>query len=411
MTEPRYDVVVFGATGFTGRQLAERLAQHRDRERFTFAIAGRNADKLASLRDALGGGIDVLLADASDPSSIRAMVRSARVVASTAGPFALYSDAVVEACVELGRHYTDITGETPWVRTLIDRHHDAAAAAGVRIVPMCGFDSVPSDLGAWMVVDFIRTELGQGTREVKGFHSMRGGGLNGGTLASALNMAERGQRRAMGDPFLLDPESERRTEIRHGSRGQREPRFDVDLGRWTAPFVMEPINTRVVRRSAALSRAYGEPYGDDFSYRESLVVGSRTKATALTLGFGLADALLRTGSGRALFRRLGPKPGEGPSERAMERGLTRLHLVGTADDGTSVRCDMTIPGDAGNRATVTLLSESALALALDGDSLPTQRGGLLTPATAFGPVLVQRLRDAGVQISMRTSSPKRPSQR
>jgi short subunit dehydrogenase-like uncharacterized protein len=403
MTEARYDIVIYGATGFTGRQLARRLAQHSDAGRFTFALSGRDEDKLASLGEELGGGIDTLVADAGDPASIRAMVASARVVASTAGPFALYSDAVVDACVALGRHYTDITGETAWVRRLIDRHHDAAAEAGARIVPLCGFDSVPSDLGTWMVVDFIRRELGQGTREVKALHAMRGGGLNGGTLASALNMAETGTARVKADPVLLNPASARTSQDRHGNRDDWPPRLDADLGRWTAPFVMAPINTRVVRRSAALARGWGESYGDHFRYREALSAGSRGAAVGVTLASALGYGLLRTRAGRALLRRVGPKPGDGPSEEAIHRGRTRMWLHGTADDGARVRGEMTVPGDAGNRATITLLIECALALALDAPRLP-ERGGLLTPATAFGPVLVERLRAAGVNMEVRRAS-------
>ena len=405
MSSPTYDIVVYGATGFTGRQLAQRLAGHGDREHFTFALAGRDAAKLADLRERLGGGIDTLVADAADPESIRVMVQSARVVASTAGPFALYSDAVVDACVALGRHYADITGETAWVRRLIDRHHDEAARRGTRIVPLCGFDSVPSDLGAWMVVDFVRRELGQGTREVKVLHGMRGGGLNGGTLASALNMGESGDWQAMADPVLLSPAPERTPEARLAHPDQTAPRFDADFGRWTAPFVMATMNTRVVRRSAALSRAWGEPYGDHFRYREALAAGGRATAHAITLGSAGAYALLRSRAGRALLRRVGPKPGEGPSEETMDRGLTRMWLSGTADDGTRVQGEMTIPGDPGNRATTALLCESTLALALDGERLPPARGGLLTPATAFGPVLVERLRAAGVEMGVRLAEP------
>ncbi len=392
-----FDLVLYGATGFTGHQAARYLAAHAPAG-VRWAIAGRDDRKLHALaRELAAAGPSrpaaTLRADAGQPASIQAMVERTRVVASTAGPFARWSDPVVAACAQARTDYADITGETPWVRRLIERHHARAADDGTRLVPLCGFDSIPSDLGAWMVVDSVRREWQQPTRSVRSAFRLGGGGLNGGTFASALTMAEQGEAGALEDPLLLVPSGARAQVV--DRRPRRRAGKDEALDAWLAPFVMAPINQQVVLRSAALWAERGAPYGPAFAYDEGLELKRPVAAMAVAVGTRVGDRLLRSRVGRGLVRRLAPSPGQGPSEEQMNRGWFRVRLLGEAQDGRRALGELSCQGDAGNRATVLMLCESALALALDRDRLPPG-GGVLTPATALGPVLLERLRAAGV---------------
>jgi short subunit dehydrogenase-like uncharacterized protein len=401
MPDREFDIVLYGATGFVGRQAAEYLDAQR--AKLSFAIAGRDQAKLESVRSGLRKrrNVGLIVADAGDAKAIDAMAGRARVVLNTAGPFALYGDAVVDACVRAKTHYTDITGETPWVRSLIDRHHDRAAKDGTRIIPFCGFDSVPSDLGTFLVVRRVQEKLGVSCREVKAYFRMFGG-FNGGTLASAMNLQESGQAAKARDPFLLDPPGRHSMAEKKENRDPRSVAYDADVGAWVGPFVMGPINTRVVRRSAALFARWGEPYGAKFRYQEYTRYGGRVSAALVTGAMGLFGAAIASGRTRNALKLVLPKPGEGPSESTMNAGWFRTDLIATSEDGETLRGRISHQGDPGNRATVRFVCESALALALDGDDLPggRKRGGVLTPATGLGDVLAERLRRGGVEIEI-----------
>lgn len=399
-----YDVVLYGASGFVGRQTAAHFAAHAGGVRW--ALAGRSAEKLEQVRKACGlgaAGAGIVVADAADQEALDALAAQAVVVLSTAGPFALHGSALVAACVAHGTHYVDITGETPWVRGLIDRHHAQAAHDGTRIIPCCGFDSVPSDLGAWLVAEAIWQQYGEPCVTVKACHSMRGG-LNGGTLASALNLMDTGQGRLLADLFLLNPPGTApRNPAEHAD--PVAPSLDADFDAWIAPFVMGPVNTRVVRRTAALLAARGDcAYGADFKYQEYLRFGRGPLAAAtaigVSVGMGVGQAAMRFKTGRALARVVGVSPGQGPSERAMDCGWFRCELVGKSASGKVMRGRVAGQGDPGNRATTTFVCESALALATQPQALPGggRGGGVLTPASGLGRVLVQRLMAAGMQL-------------
>lgn len=335
----------------------------------------------------------MLVADATDRAACDALAASTRVIASTAGPFVKYGDALVDACVAHGTHWCDITGETPWIRGLIDRHHEAAAASGARIVPACGFDSVPSDLGAYVAVKWIRDEWGQPTGSVLGAFSAHGG-LNGGTFATMLEL---GSAKEMGDPALLSPEAWRARERKAAPADFPSVRWDADLERFVGPFFMATTNTRVVRRSRALWTDAGLPYGEAFTYQEVMESRGRGLPYMLAIGLPLVYLALSTGVGRALAQRLGPKPGEGPSAEVLANGFFRARLVATAGDGRKALAVVEDKLDPGNGATVKMLGETALALAA-GEGNP--QGGVLTPATALGDVLVDRLRRAGMTITV-----------
>ena len=407
-SDPRkYDVVLYGASGFVGRQTVAYFAKHVQVKALglKWALAGRSADKLEAVRKDCGAskaGVEV--AEAHDAAAMDALARSARVVLSTAGPFALYGSELVAACVRHGTHYVDITGETPWVRGLIDRYHEEAQRNGVRIIPFCGFDSIPSDLSAHLANETMWERHGEACTQVKAAFSIRGG-FNGGTLASLFNMLASGQSVAMADPFLLNPEGMHPADPAAHS-DPLGPRYDPDFSAWLGPFMMSTINTRVVRRSAALLG-----YADGYDYQEYLRLGrgpgAAMAATGLSVGSFTSQLALRLGPVRKLAQQFAPKPGSGPSEARMDGGSFRCQFVGHSASGKMVRGLIADKGDPGNRATTKMLCESALALALQLEELPggCKHGGLLTPASGLGDVLVRRLRAAGMTLQVDPAKP------
>jgi short subunit dehydrogenase-like uncharacterized protein len=380
MPDRRFDVVILGATGFTGRQAVRWMKENGAGVRW--AAAGRNKERLDAL------GVDSLVVDTTDAASVDRMVAATQVVASTAGPFLELGMPVVEACVRHGTHYADISGEPPWTRRIIDRFHAAASNSGTAIVPSCGFDSVPSDLGAWLVVERLRTR-GEGTGTVEGLFRTRAGGWNGGTLATARLLARQEDRSWTLDPHVLEPQRPEHAAEPPSSVVERDT-----SGAWKTPFVMAATNRTVVYRSAALSAERGVPYGESFAYDERMLVSRAWRARAIALGVALGSAVPASVLDLAT-RIAGPPPGGGPSEEQMEAGSFRAEFRGTGDRGAQARASIESPGDAGNRSTVRMLCSAALCL-LEGPS----GGGILTPAMAFGDRLVERLRAHGVIIDV-----------
>jgi short subunit dehydrogenase-like uncharacterized protein len=394
-----FDILVYGASGFVGRQIVPYLGARAGSIPLRIAIAGRDAQKLEKVRAASPDAIAaVFVASADDTVAIDAVVARTRVVINTAGPFALFGNAVVDACVRFGTHYVDITGETPWIADLIERYDERAKSDRTRIVPACGFDSVPSDIGAFFVSRFIQNELGVPCAQVRAYFRLHGG-INGGTIATLLLACENPETFARtADPFLLTPAAQRGDANLH--RDPERARYDTDIGAWTGPFVMGPINTRVVRRSAALYATWKEPYGPHFSYQEYLKFGKRFTASAVTGIMCALQASLRQPALRGMLKPLLPKPGSGPSEKTMSEAWFKCELLGFAEDGRMFRAVIRDKGDPANGVTVKCVCESALGLLLDADALPGAgiQGGIMTPATALGDVLVRRLREAGMTI-------------
>jgi len=378
-----FDVVLYGASGFTGRQ-AVRYFSQRVPATVRWAIAGRDRSKL----EALEAGVPVIVASSADPKSIDGFVRRTRIVLSTAGPFELYSEPVVDACVRFGAHYVDITGETLWVRSLIDRYHERAAVDGTRVIPFCGFDSVPAEFGAARIVQQLN-----GVVEVKAYYTWKGGAPNGGTVATGLRMGASRARDRLRDPFLLAPEV------------QRDPRtveidpvragYDSDARAWVAPFIMSAINTRVVRRSAAL-------LGQDFAYQEYSKTGGAVQAFMTAAVGGWLNRALQSPRGRSVLQKISPPPGTGPTEQAMNEGWFRCELFARAADGRTARGMVSGKGDPANRVTVKCVCESALTLACDSERIPA-RAGILTPSTGLGQPLWDRLAAAGITFSVISS--------
>ena len=395
-----FDVVIFGATGFTGRLVAEYLVTKYGVGRdLRWALAGRNRGKLESVRDGLAAihpkakELPLLVGDTNDRASLDEIAAKTRVVCTTVGPYALYGKAVVAACVEHGTSYCDLTGETQFIREMIDLHHARAKETGARIVHCCGFDSIPFDLGVLMVQTAMKEKHGVRCVECKSFAGEQSGGVSGGTIASAMNLMDeasrdRNVRRIIADPYSLTP----------GERGpdgpdQRGVRFDRDIGKWTGPFVMAAINTRVVRRSNAM---LGYPWGRDFRYSEAMSMPNMIAATMLTAGLGTFVGMAAIKPIRGVMKKMLPAPGEGPSKEKRDKGFFKVRVVGTGEasnGGAPPKLLGLVAGtsDPGYGETAKMLAESAVCLAKD---TLDAKGGILTPASCMGMTLVERLRKA-----------------
>jgi short subunit dehydrogenase-like uncharacterized protein len=402
-----FDLVLWGASGFTGRLVAEHLGRAGDARGLRWAAGGRNPEKLAAALHEIGlPGIPVVLADSHDPDSLRKLARRTSAVCTTVGPYALYGSELVEACVAAGTHYCDLSGEVHWMRRMIDAHEQHARETGAILVHACGFDSIPSDLGCLFLQQHALDEYGRPCSSVKLFVRKMQGTFSGGTVASMMNALETAQadpaeRRVMGHPYALNPAGERKGPDEADATG---PRKDPDAGGWTAPFVMAPVNTRIVRRSHAL---LGWPWGQRFRYTEAMSVGPGLaglgRAAAITAGLGSFMAVASTRPTRRLMNRLFlPQPGEGPGEAAREAGGFEMRLVGRhpTAPGRSLQARVTGRRDPGYGATARMLGEAAICLALDAARLPVG-GGSWTPATAFGELLIERLaKGADVEFGM-----------
>jgi short subunit dehydrogenase-like uncharacterized protein len=397
MRKREFDLILWGASGFTGRLVAEHLARVGPARRLRWAVGGRNAEKLGAMLREIGmPDIPVVLGDSQDPRSMADLARRTRAVCSTVGPYALYGAELVAACADMGTHYCDLSGEVHWMRRMIDQHEARAVETGARLVHSCGFDSIPSDLGCLFLQQHAIERYGRPCGSVKLFVRKMKGTFSGGTVASMLNALEVAkhspeERRIMGNPYALNPAGQRKGP---DGRDQARPHRDPDCDCWTAPFVMAAINTRIVRRSHAL---LGWPWGRRFRYSESVVTGKGlaglARATAMTAALGGFMAAASIGPARVLMNRLFlPQPGEGPNEAAREAGGFEMLLIGRHPAASERHISARVTGrrDPGYGATARMLGEAAICLALDGDKLPVA-GGSWTPATAFGALLIERL--------------------
>lgn len=395
-----FDVVVFGATSFVGRILCRYLIDTygTDGSRLRFALAARSAARLDELKHELGGSASSLpsiVADAADENAMRALALRAKVVVSTVGPYALYGEPLVKACVETGTDYCDLTGEVQWIRRMVDRYESAAKSSGARIVHCCGFDSIPSDFGVFFLQQESRRRYGRPASHVKMRVRAMRGGFSGGTAASLLNVAKevRGNpalRKELANPYSLCVGVS-------GGANVRQPNvssavFDPDFKAFVAPFVMAAINTRIVHRSNALS---GYAYTRNFRYDEAVSMGKGVKGrlAAMSSAFGLGLFMLASAFAptRGLLERFVlPKPGEGPSPEAQARGFFDLRFLGRTDDGRVIRAKVTGDRDPGYGSTAKMLGEAAACLAFDV-SKSECAGGFWTPSTIFGDRLLSRL--------------------
>ncbi|MFZ2172459.1 MAG: saccharopine dehydrogenase NADP-binding domain-containing protein [Rhodococcus sp. (in: high G+C Gram-positive bacteria)] len=404
------DLIVYGATGFVGKLLADYLARKAPDE-VRIGLAGRSTAKLEAVRSALGSRAakwPIIIANSDDPASLAELATRTRVVATTVGPYAKYGHGLVAACADAGTDYVDLTGEVLFVRQSIDANHQRACETGARIVHSCGFDSVPSDLGVHVLFEAVQRDgAGELTDTTLVVTSMRGG-VSGGTIDSLRTQIDASKkdpalRRLAASPYSLSPDRTKEPDLGRQSDVGVIKGSDIAPGLrgWKAPFVMASYNTRIVRRSNAL-RDWA--YGRKFKYREVMNVGdspvSPLLAGGVTVALGGMLAGLVFPPTRYVLDRVLPAPGEGPSENTQRKGHFTIDVYTTTTTGAHYASRVKAQGDPGYRATAVMLGESALSLVLGGDTLP-DAAGVLTPATALGGVLVDRLRDAGFEISAR----------
>jgi short subunit dehydrogenase-like uncharacterized protein len=378
----KFDIVVYGATGFTGQLVAEYLAaQYRNDTKLKWAMAGRSLDKLAKVRDAIGAPADapLIVADSSDPVSLKAMIDQTKSVVTTVGPYLLYGNELLAACAASGTDYFDLCGEVPWMRRMIDAHQATAERSGARIVFSCGYDSLPFELGVYSCQQAAKTVFGAPVARVKGRVRAMKGTFSGGTAASGKAIFEAAAKDPsllglVRDPFALTP----------GSGGPKQPPgnrvlFDEDLQTWLTPFFMANINTRNVHRSNML---LGFPYGRDFVYDEMQIAGPGEEGEARAKRIMAANNNL---AGQAV-----PKPGEGPSKEERETGYYDLLFVGVAPDGRQVHASVKGDRDPGYGSTSKMISECAICLLRDTADVPA---GFWTPGAAMREALIKRLVD------------------
>ena len=370
------DLIVYGATGYTGRLVAEYLAQTHGGSGLKWAMAGRNAAKLAQVRDLIGAPADtpLVVADSGDAASLKAMAERARAIVTTAGPYQLYGTPVLEACVAAGTHYADLCGEPVWMRQMIDAHHAAAQASGARIAFSSGFDSIPFDLGVLMLQDEAVKRHGSPAPRVKCRVRAMQGKFSGGTAYSLRATLEAIGRepalaRIMASPFGLTP----------GFTGPdqppaNQPLFDDATGSWAAPFVMAVINTKNVHRTNLLR---GFPYGQDFVYDEMVLTGPGDQGQAIANHIATTPMIGTPND---------PAPGEGPTAEERLNGFYDVLFIGEWPDGRTLRLGVKGRYDPGYGSTSRMLAETGIAL-IESDS----PGGIGTPGSILGAELVARL--------------------
>ena len=365
-----FDIVVYGASGYTGRLVAEYLAAHGGD--VTWAMAGRSAARLAEVRDLIGARADtpLIVADADDPEALTALAQRAAVVLTTAGPYQFYGDKLLAACAKAGTDYVDLTGESNWIARMLGAHEAVAKQSGARIVFSCGFDSVPFDLGVWFVENEAKKTFGAYAPRVRGRVRAINGGLSGGTMASGAATAAAMRKdpsigTLLADPFALTP----------GFRGPAQPDLnaayeDKVTGSWVAPFMMASINTKAVHRSNFL---LDHLWGKDFVYDEMAMTGGPEAGSAA--GFSFGSPL---------------KPGEGPTKEEREAGFYDLLFIAEYPDGRTLRASVKGDRDPGYGSTSKIIAECAICLARDigRDRVP---GGCWTSSSAMGEALVSRL--------------------
>jgi short subunit dehydrogenase-like uncharacterized protein len=388
----KFDIVVYGATGFTGQLVAEYLAAHYTGNGAPkWAMAGRSLEKLASVRDAIGAPADTALiaADAGDPASLKAMVAQAKSVITTVGPYQLYGSELLAACVASGTDYFDLCGEPLWMRQMIDAHEATTKSTGARIMFSCGFDSIPFELGVFCVQEEAKKVFGAPGNRVKGRIRAMKGTFSGGTAASGKATFAAAARdlslvALLKNPFALTP----------GFEGPKQPpgnrpALDEELNSWTAPFAMATINTRNVHRANLLM---GFPYGKDFIYDEMMLTGPGEKGQETAKRIAAAVNAEKMGASN------GPKPGEGPSKKERENGMYDLLFVAFGPDGRQARAAVKGDRDPGYGSTSKMISESAICLLRDMPEVPA---GIWTPGAAMGHKLIKRLMDhAGITFEV-----------
>ena len=412
MKNIEYDLVIMGATGFTGKLVVEYLIENYgvENEEFTWAIAGRDINKLERLKssfkyiDSNSNKIPRLVVDSHDTNSLDKMTSISRLVISTVGPYLKFGEALVESCVKNGTHYCDLTGEVPFIRKSIDAFDIKAKKNNCRIVHSCGFDSVPSDIGVLLLQMDSLKRFDKPCDEVKLYVRSIRGGLSGGTIDSMISIfkymgSNPGHRKLLKSPFSLNP----RESLKNNTWQPilKSVKWDDDIQRWLCPFIMAGFNSRIVMRTNAIT---DYRYGIDFKYSEvssyKKGLSGFLKAMVMFIGLVLIQISLKVRPLLWFLRKFFlPSPGEGPSKEIRDNGFFKLDIIGSMDNIKKIRFTVTGEGDPGYSATAKMITESALSILLNQDRIP-KVSGVLTPAAGIGVVLAERLNDKGFNFSI-----------
>lgn len=405
-----YAVVLYGATSFVGQitahYLAEFLSANKDKSgtEITWAIAGRDQEKLNELQSRLASKVDIIIANSDDAASLDAMTEQTQVIISTVGPYLKYGEPLIKSCVDNGTDYVDLTGEAIFIKDMMDKYQEAAKQSGARIVNSCGFDSIPSDLGVYFTQKQAEAKFDSACDVIHMRVKAAKGGLSGGTIASMVTIFEevgqdKSRRKQVANPYLLNDDKDA-PNMRQSNVSK--PEYDSEHQRWLAPFVMASINTRIVHRSNQL---LGYEYGRDFKYDEAMWMkdGIKGKLTSYALSAGLlgfATAMMITPSRELLSKHVLPKSGSGPSKEEQENGYFDIRLFGQTANQDSIATKVTGDKDPGYGSTSRMLSQAALCLAQD-ISKEEVSGGFWTPASAMGDKLIERLEEhAGLSFDV-----------
>ena len=399
--EKIYDIIIWGASGFTGRLAVDYIYKNQNNSNLTWAVAGRNESKIKDILD--GKNVPILIADSHDKESLVDLVKKTKVILTTVGPYARYGSELVEACAENGTHYCDLTGEVHWMRHMITKYQNTAKESGAKIVHTCGFDSIPSDIGVYFLQKNMRELYGVNAKQIK--YRTRGfsGGASGGTVDSLMSMMEQAKKDSSILKIIANPYALNDKEKGLDGPDKMSPYFDKDFDAWVGPFIMAGINTRVVRRTNEL---LNNIYGDNFEYNEGSITGKGPKgligATTSGVVTGGMAGMAAFSPTRSILKSFLPKPGEGPSEETMENGFFEIELLGIhpTDRDKDIRVWIHGDKDPGYKSTAKMISESAMALAQDDLSVG---GGFWTPASAMGDTLINRLPNAGVTFKIMDS--------
>ena len=405
-----YTVVLYGATSFVGKitahYLAEFLSANKDASgnTVTWAIAGRDQEKLNELQSNLVSKVDIIVANSDDAASLDAMTKQTQVIISTVGPYLKYGEPLIKSCVDNGTDYVDLTGEAIFIKDMLDKYQEVAKQSGARIVNSCGFDSIPSDLGVYFTQKQAEAKFGSACDVIQMRVKAAKGGLSGGTIASMATIFEevgqdKSRRKQVANPYLLNDDKDA-PNVRQNNVSK--PEYDSEHQRWLAPFVMASINTRIVHRSNQL---LSYEYGRDFRYDEAMWMkdGIKGKLTSYALSAGLlgfATAMMITPSRELLSKHVLPKSGSGPSKEEQENGFFDIRLLGQTANQESIATKVTGDKDPGYGSTSRMLSQAALCLAQD-ISKDEIGGGFWTPASAMGDKLLERLEEyAGLSFEV-----------
>ncbi|MFD2533126.1 saccharopine dehydrogenase family protein [Gracilimonas halophila] len=393
MASKPFDIILIGATGFTGKRAANYLKDNAPND-LNWGIAARNSEKLSAVADKLNLSVDrCFTVDTTDKKQVEAVVKRTKIVITTVGPFSLYGEEVIAACARSGTHYLDITGEVGFIKKMKDRYGDLAEQSGAKLIPFSGFDSIPADLSTLL----LSREFDQPEKlNIKAYYSISGG-FNGGTIATMLNKFETGEYKEMNDPRLLLHQSD---QLIHPPENGHFFGYDKNINRWSSPFIMGAINSKVVYKSASIMRKMRKSYAKSISYSEHSSLGKWYNPLPFLFISLMLFSLTIFGPYkwfRTFLKKIMPAPGEGPSEDQIQNGYFKMKAMANDSQGNHHTLTMSYPGDPGNKSTVFFLCESALCLAESENNI-TEAKGFLTPATAFGMKLAVRLQQRGLQV-------------